>query len=135
MRARAGLRLTALFAVLGIAALFSTVTTASGAKPALIQGGGHGLYQPDSFCPANHTCFSDAEWVRWGSTAVAWANGSTVYPGAPEYSQRVKVTFWRIRKMCGGRRYTRARWRYDGDSGFTRSTLMPLAGCGIWTGA
>lgn len=108
---------------------------ADSAGPALIQSGGRGLFEPASFCPSNHSCFSNAEWVRWGSTAVAWADGVTRYPDAAEYSQRAKVTLWRPRGMCGGRRYTRARWQYEGDSAVTRSTFLPLAGCGYWTGA
>ena len=106
-----------------------------GSQRPLIQSGGRGQYKPADFCPSNHTCFSSAEWIRWDQKAVALAVGTTSYPGAPEVSEQIRVTLWRVRNICGGRRYTRARWQYSGDSQPTESSFLKLGGCGYWTGA
>ncbi len=128
-------RLTSLLLLIVFLLAAALPLPASAGQRALIQNQGQGEYKPADFCPANHTCFASAEWIRWGSSAVAWATGTTTYPGAPEASARVKVTFSQIQSMCGGRRYTRARWTFPGDSRATQTTFMALSsGCGYWTG-
>jgi hypothetical protein len=98
-------------------------------EPALIENDGRGGYKPRSFCPSNHTCFSNAHWSRWGQTAVANAT-ATFYNNSTgtEDSYQTTVTFSHIQSMCGGRRYTQAAW----SRGST--TLNPLGNCGGWTG-
>jgi hypothetical protein len=92
------------------------------------------LYEPPSYCPSNHTCFSNAEWLAWGPTsAVASATGETSYPAGPQLSEEIRFTFYRPQHICRGYYYTRARWRYAGEREYTKSFLLPPA-C-IWSGA
>jgi hypothetical protein len=118
-----------------VATFAASVANASGA---LIESDGSGLYKPRSFCPSNHTCFSDARWIRWESVAVAWAYGTTQYPGGPAFRQhqKVEIRLSRVRRICGGERYTRVSWRYPGTAASIRAFFEPLTGgCGFWTGA
>ena len=98
--------------------------------------GGGGTYKPRSYCPANHTCFKRATWTWWGSrTAKARADAHTVYPGAePGVSGRITFTFDRPRNICGGRYFTRARWRYTSSEPYTEATVVAGGAC-YWSGA
>jgi hypothetical protein len=92
------------------------------------------LYKPPGYCPANHTCFSNAEWLLWGrKRAVALATGETSYPPGPTATEEIRFNFNAPKHICGGYFYTRARWRYAGDRDYTMSFLLPPA-C-IWSGA
>jgi hypothetical protein len=114
---------------------------ASSSRP-LLQSEGAARYKPNSFCPANQSCFTHARWTKWGTTAVAWAHGTTFNPPGPAHSGRAKVILSRPEAMCGGVRYTRARWRYPAfdypDNGWIHSVfeeLLDSGACGFWTGA
>ncbi len=92
------------------------------------------LYKPQSYCPANQTCFSNAEWLLWGGKrAVALATGETSYPPGPTITEVIRFSFSAPKHVCGGFFYTRARWRYAGDRDYTMSFLLPPV-C-IWSGA
>lgn len=95
---------------------------------ALIQDLEGGLYKPKSFCPSNHTCFSHAHWLTWGTTAVAEAMAMGGGPGGPVLTYQTKITFSKIQSLCGGRRYTQATW----SRGAT--TFIRVGGCGTWSG-
>ncbi len=92
------------------------------------------LYKPPSYCPANHTCLTDAEWLLWErNRAVALATGETSYPLGPEVTEKIRFIFWAPKHVCGGYFFTRVRWRYSGEHDYTMSRLLPPV-C-IWSGA
>jgi hypothetical protein len=64
---------------------------------------------------------------------VALATGETSYPPGPTVTEDIRFSFSAPKHICGGFFYTRARWRYEGDSDYTMSFLLPPV-C-IWTGA
>jgi hypothetical protein len=119
--------LSVLLAIAGSAAI------SSAADAALLVGvDGRGVYKPRSYCPANHMCFKRARWLVWGSTrAVARVDAKASYPGAARsLTGRIRVTFTRVRMVCGGKRYTRASWRLAGQ---TNQTSLNEIVCS-WTG-
>jgi hypothetical protein len=85
-------------------------------------------YKPASFCPANHTCFSHTRWKLWGRTAVGHGTAHFTTPTGASRTFRTKITLSRVRRLCGGLRYTRAVWS-GGQTFFTQ-----VGSCGIWTG-
>lgn len=92
-------------------------------------------YKPSAYCPANHTCFSGARWSSWGmKRAVATATARNSYPGGEQRTERIRFTFSQPRRLCGGRYYTRVRFRFSGDTASTSATFSSAAACG-WTGA
>lgn len=94
----------------------------------------HAIYKPRAYCPANHTCFSKAHWLRWTPKhAVARATGQTSYPGGPMITERIAFRFSAPRHVCGGWFFTHAKWRYRGDPRYTEAFMLTPA-C-IWTGA
>jgi hypothetical protein len=93
------------------------------------------VYKPRHFCPANHTCFRNVQWHKWGTSASATAEGHTQYPAGRPFSGKASVVLYRVRHMCGGARYTRARWRYRGDSTETRTLYVKEGSVCFWTGA
>ena len=102
-----------------------------GSAPALARTlvqSGTGQYRPLTFCPSNHTCFTDAHWTSWGQVAVAHAVAHYSPPGGTPTTYAATVTLSEIRTMCGGTRYTRATWS-QGDT-----TFMPVGTCGSWSG-
>ena len=109
----------------------------SSTRSVLIPSLSSGLYKPKRFCPSNHTCFTNARWTSWGRVARARALGTTSYPGGSNGAKRgvARVTMWRVQNVCGGKRYTRAKWQYRGEMRSTRSFFLPLGSCGYWTGA
>lgn len=118
-----------------VATCLLLVGSASGktGKPHLL-GNERSLYKPPSYCPANHTCFSNADWLLWGrKRAVALATGETSYPPGPTVTEEIRFSFRAPKHICGGFFYTRARWRYEGDADYTMSFLLPPV-C-IWSGA
>jgi hypothetical protein len=119
---------------LAAACLLSAGQTHAGSGRPLLPAGERNLYKPPSYCPANHTCFTEAEWLQWdGKRAVALASAETSYPSGPTVSEKIKFAFSVPKRLCGGRFYTRARWRYAGDSNYTTSFLLSPA-C-VWSGA
>jgi len=123
------------FGVILVAACLLLVGNASGKtqRPRLPENE-RSLYKPPSYCPANQTCFSNAEWILWGGKrAVALATGETSYPPGPTVTERIRFIFSAPKHVCGDFFYTRAKWRYTGDSDYTMSFLLsPVC---IWSGA
>lgn len=123
----------------GAAALLVPASAQSRRVVPLLEVSNVGRYKPSSFRIANHTGFTHAHWVRWGSSAVASVTAVTQYPQASTRRYRTRLTLSRVRNMCGGQRYTRASWRYPGDSANTVSSFQPFSPgkglCGYWNGA
>jgi hypothetical protein len=99
----------------------------AGSRP-LVQDLTGGHFKPASFCPANHTCFSHVHWKRWNGIAVGRGTADFQAPGGAPRTFTTKITLSRVRRLCGGLRYTRAVW-HGGNTTFIR-----LGNCGAWTG-
>lgn len=117
------------------------------AQATLLPTSGHSAkYKPSAFCPANQTCFSDAHWAVWTHRrAVARAIEELTCVGGSESqcpgSTRVRIVLNQPRDVCGGARYTRARWRPQPGSAFETTFFdVGIGGVGgrdaicIWSG-